>query len=281
MFKYCIQFLIILLLWQNNNKAKKSRLTSSSVLIGIYVVCSFMGVVELHLGDYTQPYNSNYWLPMLGFDLFILVYLLPFRQFDETQIKCLVLPNRKLLNVFSNIVILFSLFSIIYYAGAVRNIFSMGNLKDLRDAHEVYFEVGILSTIGSVSAANYVFAIVLYFIYSIIGDSEKRCKLLLLSSISEPIHVLSFVGRDGIVFWLFTFIFCYAFFRPYMDYDSNRKALKPIIILGSVILFPFIIISISRFGENSGTGASIISYMGHAFLQGPLFFGIENKPLNI
>lgn len=250
------------------------------------MLCSLMGIVELLIGEYRQPFDSYYWVPLLEFDFFILLFLLPFRFFQEGTIKRIVLPNKRVLDAFSLIIIIISFYSIAFFLNSVRGIFMMANLGDARNAmvagEELYFEVGIQATIASVSAANYVFALVLFFIYEIIGGSKWRRILLFISSFSEPLHILSFVGRDGIVFWLFTFIFCYAFFYPFLPAIKTKKLLRSFIIVGVIMLIPFFLISLSRFGDGeSGTGGSFVSYLGHAFIQGPLYFGIQNKPLTL
>lgn len=263
----------------SNKNTKGHWLTSSSVLIGIYAVCAFLGIIELIIGDYTQPYDDKYWIPMLEFDLYLLLFLLPFRLFKENSIKKLVLPSKRILNIFSIIVIVLSLYSIIFFIGSVKNIFLMASLADARNAKELYFEEGINATIASVAAANYVFAIVLFFINEIMDGGKWKRFLLLFASLSEPIHVMSFVGRDGVVFWIFTFVFCYAFFLPYLPVYKTKALLRSFIVIGSVLLIPFFLISISRFGDSdSGTGGSFVSYLGHAFIQGPLYFGLDNKP---
>lgn len=280
MIKFVFQFLFIFILWMSNKKAKGNWLTSSSVLIGIYAVCAFLGIIELMIGDYSQPYEDRYWLPMLEFDFYLLLFLLPFRLFRESSIKKMVLPSKKILNIFSFLIIVLSFYSIIFFIGSVKNIFLMASLADARNAKELYFEAGINATIASVAAANYVFAIVLFFINEIIGGSKWKSLLLLLASLSEPIHVMSFVGRDGVVFWIFTFVFCYAFFRPYLPVYKTKSLLRSFIVIGSILLIPFVLISVSRFGDSDvGTGGSFVSYLGHAFIQGPLFFGLDNKPI--
>lgn len=243
-----------------------------------------MGVIELNIGEYSQPYEIEYWLPMLEFDFFLILFLLPFRFFRESTIQKVVLPNRRILDLFSTIIIILSFYAIFFFASSVSNVFMMANLSDARNSmvagEDLYFEAGIKATIASVSAANYVFAIVLFFIYEIIGGSKIRKVLLLIASLSEPLHILSFVGRDGIVFWIFTFVFCYAFFKPYMQVSNTKRLVRVFIVLGLVMLVPFLLISISRFGESeTGTSGSFVSYLGHAFIQGPLFFGIDNKPI--
>lgn len=284
MIKFVFQFFFLLLLWNSNRKAKGDWLTSSSVLIGIYAICAFCGIFALRLDDFTQPYEDRYWLPMLEFDLLLLLFLLPFRLFQESSIKQLALPSKKILDIFSTIIIILSFYSILFFISSVRGIFMMADLSAARNAmvagEDFYFETGIYATIASVSAANYVFAIVLFFIYQIIGGSKLRSTLLLISSLSEPIHILAFVGRDGVVFWIFTFLFCYAFFRPYLPKVKSKTIIRTFIKIGLILLVPFLLISISRFGKSdAGTGGSFISYLGQGFIQGPVYFGLDNKPL--
>ena len=284
MIKFVVQFLILFLFWWDNKRAKGGWSTPSGFLIGIYVICSLLGVFDLWVESnlFTQPYSSSYWIPMLQFVSFILLFLLPFRQFNESNIKQIVLPSREFLNIFSNIIIVLSFLSIAFYGTSVVNIFSMSDLGYARDTmgeENLYFEAGLLATIGSVAASNYVFAIALFFIYKIIGNSKTRCALLLISSFSEPVQVLAFVGRDGIVFWIFTFVMCFLFFRPYLPVETRKRTVRLVLKAGLVMFIPFFLISTARFSKSDiGTVGSVISYLGHAFIQGPLFFGIENKP---
>lgn len=288
MSKFVVQFLILLILLLRNRKVKGGWLTPSGVLIMIYAVCSLMGIIVVWSGEYSSPKESYYWIPMLVFDLFILSYLLPFRRFNEMQINTLRLPSRQFLDVFSVIIIVLSFYAIFFYASTVRFIFSLGDLGAARDVRYVegeFVETGIFNTIASVSSANYVFAIILYFIYKIIGNNKTRCRLLFISSFSNAIHVLSFVGRDGIVFWIFTFVFCWAFFNPFLPSYQRKEIRRLFAIGGAVLLIPFFLISISRFAGNTsiatgGTSGSIISYMGQSFVQGPIYFGLDSKPSN-
>lgn len=283
MLKFVFQFLFFLILWLSNKKAKNSWMTSSSVVIGIYLICSLFGLFDLLTGDYIQPFQDEYWAPVIELDVFILLFLLPFRLFKESSIDRIVLPNKGILDTFAIITIILSFYAILFFAGSVRNIFMMSNLADARNSmvsgDGLYFETGIGATIASVSAANYVFAIVLFFIYTIVGGHKWMRRLLLISSFSEPIHILAFVGRDGVVFWIFTFVFCYFFFKPFLPRQESKKIKRAFFIIGLIFMFPFLLISLSRFGDNEGgVGNSIISYLGHAFVQGPLYFGMDVKP---
>lgn len=287
MFKFVVQFLIVYFLFWNNKRSKGSWFTPSGVLIGIYSISAFLAIFDLMMGEWIDPFDEKYWVPMLEFDLFVLVFLLPFRQYNETCVCSIKVPNRVFLDSFSSIIIVLSFYSIIYYIGSVVFVFSAGDLRELREAQNEmgglgYAESGILNTIASVSAANYVFAVILYFIYKIIGNSKKRCALLLLSSCSNILHVLTFVGRDGVVFWFFSFLFCYALFRPYLDWAQRKDFQKSMIRIGSIALVPFILISISRFMTlEGGVGYQLLTYLGQSFINGPLFFGITPKPVSM
>ena len=127
----------------------------------------------------------------------------------------------------------------------------------------------------------YVFALLLFFVYSIIGNNKLKCILLLISSVSEPLHILSYVGRDGVVFWLFSFIFLFLLFRPFMQKDMSKRILKYFGIGAAILMLPFLAISVSRFDStDAGTGGAMISYMGQSFVGGPAYMGIDDKPFN-
>lgn len=282
--KYYIQAIIIFLLLFANAKRKSCWFTPSSFLIAIYLISAILAIPTISIEGFTEPQKNEMWIPMLSFVSLLLLFLIPFTRFNETSIKEIVLPNRRILDIFSTFIIALSIFSIIFFSSSVRMVFSLSSLVDARNAlyeGEKYFEVGLANTIASVGASMYVFAILLYFIYTIIGGCKKRCALLLFSSISEPLHILSYVGRDGIVFWLFSFVFLFLFFRPFLQVKNRKKISRFFVIIALVLMIPFLAISTSRFGETeSGTERASISYMGQSMVNGSLFMNIENKPLS-
>lgn len=286
MIKFVVQFLIMYFFWKGNAKAKGTIWAPSSFLIGIYLLSSACAIGTLYWGDYSAPYQSECWFSMAEFLLFIFLLLIPFRQFNEISSPIIKLPSIGVLNAFSTVLIIISLYSIAYYSQYVINIFSDGNLRAARNqiyGGEEFVEASIFTTIASVSSSMYVFVLLMFFVYTVIGQNKKRRFLLLFASLSEPIHIMTFVGRDGVVFWIFSFIFLFLFFVPYMDDITISKVKRTFIYGASLLLIPFLLISMSRF-ENSddGMGYSILSYMGQSFINGPLFFGIDdaNKPFS-
>lgn len=283
MFKFIVQFLIIFVVFRFNKKRKGEWFTPSVLLIGLYALGALLGIPHLYLGGYTEPFYSYYWGPMLHFDVMLLLFLLPIIIFRENEVDYIELPSRQFLDIFSIVIIALSFFSILFFSSSVRNIFSGDDLRAARNAlaagEELYVEVGLANTIASVSASFYVFALLLFFIYYVKGYNKTICYLLLASSISEPLHVLAYVGRDGVVLWAFTFFFLYSFFYRAMTVKARKQSKKILIITMSALLIPFFAITLSRFGRSgSGSGGSIISYIGQGFVNGPLLFGINNLP---
>lgn len=284
MLKFVFMFSLFLGIWHYNFKKKSSWKTPSSFLLGIYVMSSFCGIWAINVLGFKEPLSSSYWIPVVEFSAFLLAFLYPVISYREDRIERINLPSLNTLNVFSTVIIILSFLSIVHYASTVNMIFALSSLSDARSmlyAGEEFVESGLINTIASVSASMYVFALLLFFIYSSIGGHNKRCILLLISSISEPLHVLCYVGRDGIVFWIFSFLMLFLFFKPYMGDATYKKVRKSFIIGSSALLIPFMLISISRFdASDGGTGGSMISYLGQGFVNGPLFFGIEHKPIS-
>lgn len=282
MTKIILSFLIFAIVAWGNAKRKHSWLTSSSFLICLYTVSVLMTIVDIPLNDDNLVLSDKYWGASSFMVVMILAFLYPMLHFDESKIQRLKLPSRKLLDAFSNVIIVLSLFSIFYYIPTVWNIMhgDLGALRNALYAGEEYVEASLLNTIASTSSSMYVFALLLFFIYLILGASKWRIILLFVSSLSNVVHVLAYVGRDGVVFWIFAFLYLYLFFSPFLRKVSKAKIKKIAIISGVILLVPFMLISIGRFQDNTGTLNSIVSYFGQPFVYGTLYFGIDNPPLD-
>lgn len=284
MLKFIFILVVIFYFWYRNAKIKGSFVCSSSILIGIYLASAIFAIPTISIGEYKEPLLLSYWWPAVLFLGYLLFLLLPARVFQDNKVSQLILPNRKTLSIMATVIILLSLFSIFYYSRTVSGIFLM-NLNDARtDIYlgEEFVEAGWVNTIASVSASLYVFALLLFFIYCTIPSSKFIRILLLLSSLSEPLHILAYVGRDGIVFWLFSFVFLFTIFRGYMEPKTKSFLKKLFIIAAALLIIPFFLITMSRFGSegtnSQGAFDSMINYWGQGYIQGTLFMGIDEKP---
>ena len=282
--KIIIAFLVFLLFACQNSKRKGTWLTPSSFLLLIYTLSIFMSIIDIPLNGDVLVTQEKYWLPSIEMWVMLLAFLYPFQRFNESKVEDILVPGRQFLDVFSGVIIVLSLYSILWYFPTVMNLLrgDLGALRNALYAGEEYVETGIFNTIASTSASLYVFSLLLFFIYLCIGGSKWRLILLFISSMSEPIHVLSFVGRDGIVFWIFAVTFLFLVFKPYIQTKKIDKIKKYGILVGTVLLIPFVMISVGRFGDQEGgTFNAIVNYLGQPYVYGTLYFGIDNPPVDV
>ena len=290
-FIICIEFLFL----RTNIKRKNGWKNPSSILLLIYFFAAVFSIFHLIInGDssvvkYTMVLRGEYWPATFMYLLFISLFLFPIYQFKEDRIVEIRLPNIQILNLFSGIVISLSLLSIVYYLPSLINMFRSGTaLSTLRNNMNVirddYVNIGsFFNTTASVASSLYPFALMLFFIYYIMGNHPIQCMLLLISSTSNIIHVLTFMGRDGIVFWIFMFVFMYYVFGRYLNM-KQRKKVRSLLIIGTIIaIIPFAAISISRFGSSSNNYATtkgLLSYMGQMIPNYLLYFNVRETHYN-
>lgn len=282
-----LKFILITIAWyliiRKNAKKKGGLANPSSFLLIIYFISFVFSVIHIIYNGISLAYNSKYWWGVIFAFISLSLYFSPYFSLDEKSIKQIKVPNLRVLSTFSFFMIVVSFFSIIYWLPYVRNIFlySGMDLGDLRNAYVAGEFVsgggGFFQTIAGLGAHLYYFNIIIYFIFKSLGINRTQQVLLLVSSFSYVVYVLSAVGRDGIVFWTFTFLSCYLFFRNYLtktNVEKIRKLIYPALIL---MLVPFLMISSSRF--TGRVGGSIISYMGQALPNFCFYIGSSNPPV--
>lgn len=261
----------------------------SSLLLVLWAVMAVLSLPTVYfnltvaLEDYQYALPSGIWKGCIAFILFILLFLSPFTCFRENRIEQLVLPNLRILNYFSAVLIILSIYSVIYYLPSAIGVLTFSDLSALRNAGDesAFVKSGILNTIASVGSSLYPFVLLLFFIYYSIGGHKKRTFLLIICSFSNVIHVLTFVGRDGVVFWLFNVLFMYSFFEKYL-LESQQKKIKKSLVAGAVAaIIPFLAISISRFIlAGSGVGGSLVSYMGQMAPNYAMYYEVAERHYN-
>ncbi len=255
----------------------------SIFLVAIYMLSIICLIIDMASGHSHAVLNVRYLLPALFFVFLCVLYFVPFTSFREDKVEEIVLPSKKVMDNISVVLIILSFESIIFFAGSVRDVFSYGDLGAARDDRYIYgtsfVEHSIWYTVSSVSASLYMFDILFYFIYRIIGGKNGvRRVLLFVGSFSETLHVLSEAGRDGIVFWLFAFVFIYLIFRPFLEKKQRSSIAKSFVIIAFVIMIPFTMISKGRFQDN--TNDSYINYMGQPFKHFCYYFDFSPLPVS-
>lgn len=276
-----ITFILFFCLCLLTKKKKGTWACPSMFLLILYLISLCCGILNIYL-EKEWMINASQYMPYSFLLVFLLyLYFRNFVAFDEVSTREIVLPSKIWLDRMSTIVIILSFIAILFFADGVSKVFSMADLGAARNNRyiygDTYVESGLLYTVCSVSSSLYVFALLLFFIYLIIGGNRNRCVLLFISSFSEVLHVLSEVGRDGIVFWLFSFIFFYLLFKDYMIERQTKMIRKVFVVFATLALVPFMMISASRFTEN--LIGELVSYMGQQFKHFCYYFDFNPRPV--
>lgn len=266
MFKFILASFVILVWLLSLYRKKRSILLPSVFVLGLYFISVLLSYPHVIVNEELLSLDPKYFEASIVFLSLLLLYLLPFTNIREDKVKSIVLPNTKTLYVFSIGIVCLSLFSIIYFTPVVINVFSVENLSDARIAMtqgDLFVKETIWNTIASVSASLYTIALILFFIYRAKGTNKKMSILLLVSSFSYVFNVFAYVGRDGVVFWIFSFIGTYWLFRNYIS-SKDKKTIRKFFNIFLIIAIPlFMAITFDRFSDNPLAG--IISYMGQSF----------------
>lgn len=278
MIKFIIVILFFLLFFIKNVKRKNGIYNSSSFLFAIYLLVIVSSVPYMLICDEKLAMEPRYFDEAIYFLLLLLLFLSPIYWYKENKIEKIVLPNYKILQFFSYLIIFLSFFSILFFSSSVNKVFSMdlGDARNQLYGGDIYVEVGFANTIASVSASMYIFAIMLFFIFLIIGNKKKMCVLLFLSSFSYIFNSLAYAGRDGVVFWIFSYLYIYLFFKDFISYKIRKKINRYFIITVLLLMIPFVMISMGRFSDM--IGEYILSYIGQSFPNFCLYLGIEDYP---
>ena len=147
---------------------------------------------------------------------------------------------------------------------------------------------GILNTLASAACPLFVASLIFAFIrlsQPATRDTWLRVGLLFTASLSYIVYILAYVGRDGIIYWMMTVLAVFLVFRPQLSARVRFYTVSTIAGLGVVMMVPFLIITRSRFSENSLTslldyfGAQIQNFGDYSTIYRPQTGGLQNFPL--
>lgn len=168
----------------------------------------------------------------------------------------------------SYILIGLQVFSIVFYASYDVSLLMRGDFMQIRSemltSGEDALGASLSRTIACSSSYFYCYNILLFF-YSLAFRQDKKCLLILLviSSTSRIFHAFSYMGRDGLLFWILSFLFSFFVFKPYLNKKAKRLIRKVFYIFGTFAIALIGAISFSRFGESDeGLFWSLVSYLG-------------------
>ena len=157
---------------------------------------------------------------------------------------------------------------------------------------EVLGSYGLLNTMAGAASQLFSSSLVMAFIRLASKDNQGRsvfrAALLIFCSFSYVIYILAYVGRDGLVYWLMTFIVIYSIFHCHLRIDDRKKIIYFGLFFVIVMSVPFAIITIARFFDvDQGAGWSFFEYFGaqiHNFsdyssIERPITYGFSSFPV--
>ena len=217
---------------------------------------------------YVMAPNAYHTILSVVFHLLILYLcispIIKFAKYQARRSFRLLDDNRFKILAYS--LILLQLFSITYFAQEDVAMLLRGDFSQIR-SEILASERGtgsIFRTIAGVGSYYYCYNMILFF-YSLAFRKDRKIFLILLmvSSVSRVFHSLTYMGRDGILFWLLSFVVSYFIFKPYIKNEASVFLRKIFISIGGLSIFLFLAISVSRFGDSdNGVFYSLIDYFG-------------------
>lgn len=257
---------------------QKKGFTSSCFIFLLYTFSCISAVILTFfygLGNnmYITDYNIGYIFLLVA----ILLFLYPFYDIKDDKIEVIIIPKYTYLKLFAIVLTLLSLFSIVYFLPIAKkmifiDIVDIAQVRiDVAHGKHPFIENSIYNTIAGTSATFYTLQLLFFFIFLV--RNNRISYLMLLSSFSYPLFVLAYMGRDGILFWVMTFISFFLLFKNRISKNNVRKLKKILLIISIPFTLIFIIITIGRFvvdeyNQSENIVYPILNYLG----QGPINF---------
>jgi len=255
---------------------KKSGLGLAFFIFILYAASYAAAISILSTGAFQYRKPEPEW-PLLFLLLALLFFLFPFVNDGKPEISTLFLPSKRILERITKVTTVVSLMSVLFFLPRAFGNLNVGldNINDVRDAvHEGGTNLGYFGFFMGAATYFFIIQIVLYFVrIVIIQKNDLLSYLILVSSFSFPLYTLSYMGRDGVIFWALSFVSCFFVFRNYIAKKERKFLLKIGMAFGLLAFIIFIAISIGRFvvGGGGELDDALLIYLG----CGPINFADE------
>lgn len=261
---FIIAYLVFFLfLYKTCNKRFKSPVLNFVLLF--YVAAASCGVL-LHFFKTNNPCTLFSFVYQTLIFFFFLKPIISYSKHERNR-KFILISNGCFYKL-SYVLIGLQLFSIFFYAEYDFSLLMRGDFMQIRSemlsSGEDELGASLSRTIAGTSSYFYCYNILLFF-YSLAFRQDKKWLLILLiiSSTSRIFHAFSYMGRDGLLFWILSFLFSFFLFKPYLNKKAKHLIRKTFYVLGSLVIALIAAISLSRFGDSDdGAFWSLVSYLG-------------------
>lgn len=266
-----VYFIALLLLFIRYEK-KKRCFDAGSLLIVVFLVCSFATVIS-----YRPNYEEiSFFIPLIY--LFIALYL-SFKPILRIQPTTeIVFPKRSLVDVFSWIFVACSFLGMATSStNVVEGLIQVVTNESygLETYHNMLSNVeGAGHTISNlpmvIMNAMYAFASLLFFVHLTYEKPNKVLVLLLgFTLFYGAIKYVSIGERGGLINRALVVLVSYCSIKEYIPEKLNKSIRIIGVVVGVLITVPFMALTNSRFADTEeGSTNSIYNYAG----QGTIFF---------
>lgn len=258
-----VVFYFLFFLWQyiSNKKYKSSILNS----VFLYYVAASLCAIITHYKLAPEYYHT---IVSVFFHLLIFyIFLTPIIQYGKLENRRgFLLLDENRFKLLSYSLIGLQLFSIAFFAREDFAMLVRGDFSQIRAELLAQGRINgsIFRTVAGVASFYYCYNIILFF-YSLSfrKDSKLFLMLLIVSSASRIFHSLTYMGRDGILFWILSFAMSYFIFKKYLGNDIKKFLRKIFIFIGGFAFLLLGAISLSRFSDSDiGVIYSLVDYFG-------------------
>lgn len=234
-----------------------------SLVIAVYVAMGISAIVLRLLFEYpgVHPIQLE---PMLFLAACLCISLWGLFSYRDQRHCILIIENPNLLRKLEGFQIVTSVGALIFFFPfAVRALSEDigANRMDLVRIQEQLGSYGLINSFFSLVGNLFILSIILAFVNLATvgrGGSTRRAMLLLILSSVYIVYIFAYVGRDGLVYWSFSFLFLYLLFRDFLPGRDRRQVRR----IGQLIALPAIIgfslITDSRFADGD---TSILSWL--------------------
>ncbi len=262
-----IPFLTLVLFLFTYEKRNGKKIDIVSYLFFVYILSSASSIIMYHSGLFVGVFDYSL-EAMTYMALCFLIVFWGFSNFSKTKFNTIKINNAKTYKIFETVLIYGGLGAIIFFSPfafqGLRGDVKINRMQIWEFQQTTLARFGIVNSFFSLFATFFILSLLFSFInYSLGVKYRKRANWLFLSSLSYIIYILAYVGRDGAVYWVMSFIFVYLLMKDFLSLRLQKVIRRTFLLIVIIILVPFFIITIARFGESDlGIAWEMVSYIG-------------------
>lgn len=152
--------------------------------------------------------------------------------------------------------------------------YSLSDIKEalIMDMVDVYRQNGTMRSMGGRGESNFLMllpqifvaapfptmALFLWFYLKAFTKTPIIIQIgLLAASIVQAVLSIIVAGRAALIYWIFDFFLLFGFFYQYLSVRLKKGISIASLVIGGLIIGQMLIITISRFGDDSGRGSKV------------------------